>query len=130
MKQLLILPLLLVSTSPAFARVYSPGYSNQCFEQVYREEYTPGTRNNPGRVTRYTETIEVPCHDGGYGGGIVPEQHTRGSYNENSCFEGSILGGIAGGAIGGAAARQENWIWSIPAGVVGGAMLGCQIDGG
>ena len=130
MKQLLILPLLLVSTMPAFARVYSPGYSNQCFEQVYREEYRPGTRNNPGRVLRYTETIEVPCHDGGYRGGIVPEEHTRGPYNENSCIEGGILGGIAGGAIGGAAATQENWIWSIPAGIVGGAIVGCQIDGG
>ena len=133
MKALLLLPLLLVGTMPALARVSSPGYSNQCFEEVYREEYIPGTVNSPGRVRRWTEQKEVPCHDGGYRGGHVPNEY-RGTqsnhYDDNSCIEGSILGGLTGGAVGGVAATQENWIWSIPAGVVGGALVGCQIDGG
>ena len=50
--------------------------------------------------------------------------------DDNSCIEGTILGGLAGGAIGGVAATKENWIWSIPAGIIGGAMAGCQVDGG
>ena len=49
---------------------------------------------------------------------------------DNSCIEGSIIGGIAAGALGGVLSTQENWIWSIPVGVIGGALLGCQIDGG
>ena len=137
MKQLLIPLLLLSLSSPAFARRQSSGYSNQCFEEVYREEYIPGTVNNPGRVRRWTEQKEVPCAGGqvrvyeeGYRGGLVPEQHTRESRDDNSCVEGSILGGITGGALGGVLSTQENWIWSIPAGVVGGALAGCQIDGG
>ena len=40
------------------------------------------------------------------------------------------LGGIAGGALGGTLSTQRNWIWSIPAGIIGGAMVGCQVDGG
>ena len=41
-----------------------------------------------------------------------------------------VLGGLLGGAAGGTLATQENWIWSIPVGIVGGAMVGCQVDGG
>ena len=121
---------------PAFARQGQSGYSNQCFEEVYREEYIPGTVNSPGRVRRWTEQKEVPCagpvrtyHNDGYRGGLVPPQRHN-NVDNNSCVEGSILGGITGGALGGVAATQDNWIWSIPAGIVGGALVGCQIDGG
>jgi len=133
MKQLLLIPLLLAGSIPVEAREYQPGYSNQCFEEVYREEYIPGTLNNPGRIKRYTDTIEVPCNGSNRGrqGDLFPPNNLP-SHNTdtNSCVEGSILGGILGGALGGTAATQENWIWSIPTGVVGGAMVGCQIDGG
>ena len=48
----------------------------------------------------------------------------------NSCVEGTIAGGLIGAGIGGFATKgQARWI-GIPAGVVGGALLGCQIDGG
>ena len=74
---------LLLSTMPAFARQGQSGYSNQCFEEVYREEYIPGTVNSPGRVRRWTEQKEVPCagptrtyHDDGYRGGIVPPRQS------------------------------------------------------
>ena len=50
--------------------------------------------------------------------------------DNNSCLEGSLAGGVLGGALGGALAKKDNWIWSIPAGAVGGALVGCQIDGG
>ena len=121
-----LLPLLLATSllMPTTVEAQSrSGFSNQCFKEVYREEYIPGTRANPGRVRRWTEKVEIPCED-------IPEPETRSYVDDNSCLEGSIIGGIAGAGIGGVIATEENWIWSIPTGIVGGAMLGCQIDGG
>ena len=46
----------------------------------------------------------------------------------NGCVNGG--GSCIGGALGGALAIKDNWIWSIPAGAVGGALVGCQVDGG
>ena len=130
MKQLLTIPLLLLTTLPAYAGYGQRGYSQQCFEDVYREEYIPGTRTRPGRVRRWTEQREIPCNNDGYRGGMVPQSRPAAGYDDNSCIEGTVIGGIAGGALGGVAATQENWIWSIPAGVIGGAVIGCQVDGG
>ena len=53
-----------------------------------------------------------------------------GNVDNNSCIEGTISGGLLGGAAGGVLAKKENWIWSIPTGIVSGAMIGCQVDGG
>ena len=50
--------------------------------------------------------------------------------DSNSCLEGTLAGGVPGGALGGTLAKKDNWIWSIPVGAVGGALVGCQIDGG
>ena len=130
MKALLIPLLLLSSAMPAFARYAQPGFSNQCFEEVYREEYVPGTIDRPGRVLRYTDTVEVPCPRSTVRHNDIPAAPTRSNVDNNSCIEGAALGGIAGGALGGVLSTQENWIWSIPAGLIGGAMVGCQIDGG
>ena len=129
-KSLLSIPLLFVMATPAMADYYNPGGSRQttCYKNEYREEYVPGTQNRPGYVRRYNERVRVPCNHGPY------TTHGDGNHSypqdDNSCIEGAILGGIGGGAVGGAAATQENWIWSIPAGVVGGALIGCQLDGG
>ena len=101
------------------------GYSNQCFREVYREEYVPGTRSNPGRVRRWTEKVEIPCSTT-----TTTTTTTHSTIDNNSCVEGSIIGGILGGGLGGVLSTNENWIWSIPVGVAGGSILGCQIDGG
>ncbi len=126
--------MLLVSSLPAVANNYSQsGGTRQetCYTNVYREEYVPGTRNQPGRVRSWTERQEVSCEETNPNYAPVAEPRPRPSpVDENSCVEGSIIGGIAGGAAGGTLSTQENWIWSIPAGIIGGALVGCQIDGG
>ncbi len=128
MKQLILIPLLMVFGSPVMADYRQGGGTQQtsCYETVYREEYVPGTRNSPGYVSRRNERVEVPCENTSYynGGSSYYEE------DDNSCLEGSIIGGIAGGAAGGTLATQENWIWSIPTGIIGGALIGCQVDGG
>ena len=121
----------LIPTPVLAERRSQPGYSTErtCYKDVYREEYIPGTRNNPGRIKRYTDRVQVPCENTGArpnNVGVNDQSFT----DDNSCIEGAVIGGIAGGAGGGVLATQENWIWSIPLGVIGGAMVGCQVDGG
>ena len=113
------------------------GFSNQCFKEVYREEYTPGTVNNPGRVRRWTEQKEVPCQQPSRIDTYIdpaprprPLPRAQAPVDDNSCLEGAIVGGIGGGALGGVLATQENWIWSIPTGIIAGGLAGCQVDGG
>ncbi len=124
------------STIPVVAEQtdYRPGGMSEesCFKYEYREEYVPGTSENPGYVKSYRDKVEVPCRRGPYrpSGHHGHIEQSTGPVDDNSCVEGSILGGLAGGALGGVLATEENWIWSIPAGVIGGAMTGCQIDGG
>jgi hypothetical protein len=126
MKRLLPLTLLLLTT-PVMAQDYSqPGGTQQtaCYETVYREEYVPGTKNNPGYVRRHNERIEVPCEN--------ETRHTTQSTrrDNNSCVEGTVIGGLLGGGIGGLISRGDGrWI-AVPTGAVAGALLGCQVDGG
>ena len=120
---------------------YRPGGMSEesCFKYEYREEYVPGTSENPGYVKSYKDKVEVPCRRPrrhGRHGPHRPRGHhghveqSTGPVDDNSCIEGTILGGLAGGALGGVLATEENWIWSIPTGIIGGAMTGCQVDGG
>ena len=110
---------------------YRPGgmSEEECFKYEYREEYVPGTRNNPGYVKSYRDKIKVPCRHT-YRPPIEQRTGDVSIPDENSCIEGTIIGGLAGGALGGVLSTEENWIWSIPTGIIGGAMTGCQIDGG
>jgi len=121
------------STIPVVAEQtdYRPGGMSEesCFKYEYREEYVPGTSENPGYVKSYRDKIEVPCNRN-RPEFMPPQEQSVGPVDENSCIEGTILGGLAGGALGGVLATKDNWIWSIPTGVVGGAMTGCQVDGG
>ena len=123
---------LLLPALPVQARYGQSGFSNQCFKEVYREEYIPGTQSSPGRVRRWTETKEVPCQEPSrIDTHIEPSPPRRPApVDDNSCIEGALLGGLAGGAAGGTLATQENWIWSIPAGIISGSLVGCQVDGG
>ena len=80
---------LLASSTPVVASEYQAGYSSSktCYRSEYREEYVPGTENNPGYVKAWTETIEFPCKRTR----IIrtPENTTRTrvyeEYDENDC---------------------------------------------
>ena len=135
-----LLALLLFLPVPALAENYSQrGYSQQqeCFRDEYREEYIPGTKDNPGYVKTYHERVAVPCNNPNHGvrtpvqtTPAPPAEQKAENVDDNSCIEGSILGGIAGGGIGAAVSRGDGRWWAIPLGIVGGSMVGCQIDGG
>tara|TARA_B100000401_G_scaffold416953_1_gene339663 strand:- start:96 stop:659 length:564 start_codon:yes stop_codon:yes gene_type:complete len=125
-----------------------------CYQNQYVETYHPGTREKPGYVSSREERVERPCPKTLHFHGGKSHKHQQGhrahnhrdhppttssgktvvvdpaAEDNNSCLEGSLAGGVLGGALGGALARKDNWIWSIPAGAVGGALVGCQIDGG
>ena len=111
------------------------GYARQekCFKRVYREEYVPGTYRNPGYVRTYKKRVAVPCkpkiyHRHHKHHHVEPHRHNK--VDDNSCIEGAVLGGIAGGGAGAALSRGDGRWWAIPLGIVGGSMVGCQIDGG
>ena len=142
MKLALAALILFASAMPADAKPgrYSsrPGYAEEekCFRKEYREEYVPGTSKNPGYVKKYHKRVQVACERPQFMPQTTPhyhyeEQHPNvGNVDNNSCIEGSILGGIAGGGLGAALSRKDGRLWAIPTGIVGGALLGCQVDGG
>lgn len=142
MKLALAALLIAASAMPADAKPgrYSsrPGYAEEekCFRKEYREEYIPGTSKNPGYVKKYHKRVKIPCERPRFMPQTTPhyhheEQHPNvGNVDNNSCIEGSILGGIAGGGLGAALSRKDGRLWAIPTGIVGGALLGCQVDGG
>ena len=115
-----------------------PGYSNQrsCFKTEYREEYIPGTEDNPGYVKSWKDTVEVPCEDDppvvGWRTPARPyyRRHVTVYEDTNDCSDGTAAGAILGGGLGAVLSRGDGRWWAIPTGIVGGAMLGCQIDGG
>ena len=127
MKKLLLVLIAATMAAPVQARESQAGYSQQCFREVYREEYIPGTADRKGRVRSWTEQVEVPCNSSGpavTGDGQGPPM------DDNSCIEGAVLGGLVGAAGGAALSRDEGNFIGIPLGIVGGALVGCQIDGG
>ena len=144
MKLALAALILFASAMPADAKPgrYSsrPGYAEEekCFRKQYREEYVPGTSRNPGYVKKYHKRVRVPCERPRFMPQTTPHSFPRyedphpnmGNVDNNSCIEGSILGGIAGGGLGAALSRKDGRLWAIPTGIVGGALLGCQVDGG
>jgi len=124
MKSLLLLPLLLLSSLPVQAYGTSGA---RCFEEVWREEYVPGNYNRRGYVRRWQERVSVPCRRHPRYQEPAPY---RGNTDDNSCIEGAVLGGLLGGAGGAALSRDEGMFIGIPLGIVGGALIGCQVDGG
>ena len=112
-------------SSSIFADEYQRGFSTSrtCTRNEYREEYIPGTRKDPGYVKHWEETVEVPCPG-------VKSTINENKFDNNDCSEGTIAGGILGGGLATAISRGKDRWWAIPAGVIGGSMVGCEIDGG
>ena len=143
MKTALAVLLALTPVSALASPVYTdsqPGYSNQrsCFKTEYREEYIPGTEDNPGYVKSWKDTVEVPCEDSNIGW-HRPSRPTERPYyrrhvtvyeDTNDCSEGTVAGGLLGGGLAGFGSRGKDRWWAIPAGIIGGSMIGCAIDGG
>ena len=122
---------LLLSSTPVVADEYQAGYSSSktCYRSEYREEYIPGTESDPGYVRSWKETIEFPC-DGNRTTTSRTRVETYREHDTNDCTDGKIAGGILGGGIGAALSQGDGRWWAIPLGVVGGSMIGCDIDGG
>ena len=138
----------LSACTPAIAGESQAGYSHQrtCFKSEYREEYIPGTEDDPGYVKSWKETIEVPCEttpththpEDQYPN--VGRHSSRPSYRRhvtvyedvdtNDCSDGTVVGGLLGGGLAGFGSRGKDRWWAIPSGIIGGAMLGCAVDGG
>ena len=107
-------------------------YEQNCYRYEYREEYVPGTSRSPGYVRSYREKIATPCFYGDHSrSSTAPSRVYRTpSPDGNECSEGAILGGILGGGAGAALSQGDGRWWAIPLGIVGGSMIGCDIDGG
>ena len=103
--------------------------SQTCWRSVYREEYTPGTRKNPGYVRTYTELIEYPCKDD-VATDRVLKRETVVEYDDNDCTDGKVAGAVLGGGLGAAVSRGEGRWWAIPLGAVVGSKIGCDAAGG
>ena len=123
----------LSACTPAVAGDYQPGYSasRTCFKTEYREEYVPGTEFDPGYVKSWKETVEVTC-----GTEVVEskvyKRHVTVIENvdTNDCSDGTVAGALLGGGLAGFGTRGKDRWWTIPTGIIGGAMLGCAVDGG
>jgi len=82
-------------------------------------------------VQQWKETIEVPCQDEDvahrtYGRRVTVYENV----DTNDCSEGTLAGGLLGGGLATAISRGKDRWWAIPTGIIGGAMIGCDIDGG
>ena len=145
MKTTLAVLLALTPVSALASHVYSdsqPGYSNQrsCFKTEYREEYIPGTEDNPGYVKSWKDTVEVPCRDAnpdvGWRRTTPPTErpyyrrHVTVYEDTNDCTDGKIAGGLLGGGAAAAMSRGDGRWWAIPLGVVVGSHIGCDAAGG
>ena len=120
--------LIFSGSSSINADEYQRGFSSSrtCTRNEYREEYVPGTRRDPGYVKNWEETVEVPCPRDN----STINNTNNGEIDNNDCSEGKIAGGILGGGLATAISRGKDRWWAIPAGVIGGSMMGCEIDGG
>ena len=104
--------------------------SQTCWRNVYREEYVPGTRKNPGYVRTFNELIEVPCRDDYADSDPIIKRETVVEYDDNDCTDGKVAGAILGGGAGAALSRDDGRWWAIPLGVVVGSHIGCDAAGG
>ena len=140
------LPAILLSTlfiaAPAYAggpvtngaRVFPESH---CYRNT--EEYVPGYYDSRGQyVGGYIKhsRSKVSCgnmqstyyHEPTY---HQPTYHQPSApVDNNDCSGGTVAGALIGGGLAGYGSRGKGRWWAIPAGIVGGAMLGCQMSGG
>ena len=103
--------------------------SKTCYRETYREEYIPGTREDPGFIKTYNELIEVPCRNDRYADPVI-RRETVVEYDDNDCTDGKVAGALLGGAAGAAMSRDDGRWWAIPIGAVVGSKIGCDAAGG
>ena len=135
------LPAILLSTlfiaAPAYAGGPATGGArvfpeSHCYRNT--EEYVPGYYDSRGQYVggyiKHSRT-KVAC------GNMQPTQYHEPTYHQpsapvdnNDCSGGTVAGALIGGGLAGYGSRGKGRWWAIPAGIVGGAMLGCQINGG
>ena len=126
--------LLALTPVSALADDYQRGYSSSksCYRSEYREEYIPGTEDQPGYVRSWKETIEFPCERNRATitrpTRTVVERHYE--VDDNDCTDGKVAGGILGGGLAAAISRGDGRWWAIPLGVVAGSAIGCDAAGG
>ena len=104
--------------------------SKTCYRETYREEYIPGTREDPGFIRTYNELIEVPCRRDDVASDPVIRRETVVEYDDNDCTDGKVAGALLGGAAGAAMSRDDGRWWAIPLGAVVGSKIGCDAAGG
>ena len=103
--------------------------SKTCYRETYREEYVPGTKENPGFIRTFNELIEVPCRNDRYADPII-KRETVVEYDDNDCTDGKVAGAVLGGGLGAAISRDDGRWWAIPLGAVIGSKIGCDAAGG
>ena len=132
--KILLASILALTPVSAMADEYQEGYSTSrtCFREEYREEYVPGTADNPGYVRSWYKTVEFPCKRS-----HKPDEprqstvtRTYDEYDTNDCSDGKIAGGLLGGGLGAAISRGDGRWWAIPLGAVVGSAIGCDAAGG
>ena len=130
--KILLASLIALTPVSAVADEYQRGYSasRTCYKSEYREEYVPGTADNPGYIKSWNETIEVPCRGRRTHSGPTIHQHTTVEYDTNDCSDAKIAGALLGGGAGAAMSQGDGRWWAIPLGAVLGSRIGCEIDGG
>ena len=104
--------------------------SKTCYRETYREEYTPGTRENPGYVRTFSELLEVPCQDDYADSDPIIRRETVVEYDDNDCTDGKVAGAVLGGGLGAAMSKGDGRWWAIPLGAVVGSKIGCDAAGG
>ena len=112
-------------------REQAAGYSRTktCYRTEYREEYIPGTEQDPGYVKSWKETVEFPCNDNK--ATIIRERSVEyREVDENDCTDGKVAGAILGGGAAAAMSRGDGRWWAIPIGAVVGSKIGCDAAGG
>ena len=130
--KLLLASIIALSPASVLANEYQAGYStaSTCTRTEYREEYIPGTQRSPGYVKSWVDTIEVPCNDAPRASVAPVYRRDVITYDDNDCSDGSAIGALLGGGLAGYGSQGKGRWWAIPAGIIGGATIGCAMDGG